>query len=427
LRRNQDSARGCPFFFFFDSGDFPRRRGFARLSRADQIGSGRLARTTVEFDTVDSEAGEAVAARRVAKRAGPRRAFGLARAMTTAGRFEDEFGSPPLVGIWYELTFSPDASGARIPCWFAELTATGYTSLSRGYITAAVRLISEDDPEPPPRSLGAAAAPRRQLPSELAAACNVSNLGGGQAAERLNNLPAGSAIRVRDVGQANFVTLELGGKPLLHFDVGTPTAFNKRSAPLTLPSVPERARTPVVLTHWDWDHLHGALQIPSLRRGPWIVPDQPLGPGAARLAHQLARKGLLNVWHGGAQGFGFGTVAPCSGPGGRNDNGLALIVSLLNGRRIAVVGDAAYSALSAPFHNGAFDGLVATHHGARLRSGDIPLAPSVGSPAYVVSYGVGNVYGHPHPEALRAYKVGEWGEPRFTAGRGRTRRGDRYA
>jgi hypothetical protein len=54
-------------------------------------------------------------------------------------------------------------------------------------------------------------------------------------------------------------------------------------------------RAPVVLSHWDWDHLHFALRPEGryLKDSKWIVPIQKLGPGAARFANEHSKSGRL--------------------------------------------------------------------------------------------------------------------------------------
>lgn len=122
---------------------------------------------------------------------------------------------------------------------------------------------------------------------------------------------------VRDVGQASFSSLvDRHGKPLIHFDVGFPISFNQHTFPKSFPVDPTE-KPLVILSHWDWDHLHAAFALPHLRERKWIAPRQRIGPGAARLAMILAAKGNLLVWQtGSAAAFPGGTLMDCTSPGG---------------------------------------------------------------------------------------------------------------
>ena len=103
----------------------------------------------------------------------------------------------------------------------------------------------------------------------------------------LRKLPTPASVLVRDVGQASFVTLvDNQGREFVHFDVGAPTSFNKHTFPKPFAHT-ICADAIVILSHWDWDHLHGAHLWPDLLKCNWIVPNQIVGPGAARLALQL--------------------------------------------------------------------------------------------------------------------------------------------
>jgi competence protein ComEC len=357
----------------------------------------------------------------------PTAAFGLLQVQCTLGDFEDAIGSPAAVGRWYKLSIGPQPEQAQLPARFAALTPTGFTQLSSGYTLSGSLRTVPGDGDRRPRSLGAAAVPSKPLPHWIVAACSVTASAKifSHATPILHRVGTASAVRVRDVGQASFASLENDrGHAVLHFDAGMPTAFNGETAPTHL-SVHDDRRTPVVLSHWDWDHLHAALQIPALQRRHWIVPDQMIGPGAASLAIGLARRGRLHVWPGGHQSFAFGEIGECGGAS-RNDSGLALLASLSDNRAILLTGDADYGSLSTRFRR-PVDGLVGTHHGARWKSGAAPPRPLAGRASYLLSYGPNNQYGHPHPDSLRQHWRAGWLSPRTTAGRRGQPRGDQFA
>jgi hypothetical protein len=357
--------------------------------------------------------------------------FGLLRVATTENRFWSALGAPPVVGRWYELAVAPEGKGPGLMSWFAGLEPDGYTSLSRGFTLGGEPLTALDDGDVPPlpRSVGAAAAPARQLPTAIVAACSPLSSRDAKrlvAADVLGSVPPASRVRVRDVGQASFVTLEDDRfRSLLHFDVGTPVSFNGHTFPKGRLRFRSQNPVPVLLSHWDWDHLHAGLQQRQLRRGSWVVPNQRMGPGAARLATELVRGGMLSIWRGGVQSFAWGRVGQCTGADGLNDTGLAGLVSLANGDHVLLAGDAAYSSIPAAL-SASVDALVSTHHGGRLHLGDAPPRPARHYGRWIISCGRGNTYRHPHPEALIDHAAAGWGSPEYTRKFGCILRGDRY-
>jgi beta-lactamase superfamily II metal-dependent hydrolase len=186
-------------------------------------------------------------------------------------------------------------------------------------------------------------------------------------------------------------------------------------------------RAPVVLSHWDWDHLHFALR-PEGRylNSKWIVPIQKLGPGAARFANELSKSRKLFGWKANGLTVNVGSIVPCAAPSSNtNSSGLAMRVSLQSGNAFLLVGDADYdfvaSALKLPV-----DGLAATHHGARFLSAwtSVPR-PKQAFARCILSFGKGNSYGHPHPEAIKKHNSAGWRQVISTAGFKGVTRADR--
>lgn len=273
-------------------------------------------------------------------------------------------------------------------------------------------------------------APRLMLPGPLVAACAALPTAAtrGDISLVLKGVPQAESIRVRDVGQANFISLcDDRGRAILHFDVGFPISFNCHTFPSKF-GIDTDEKPPIILSHWDWDHLHGALCLPHLLDCRWIVPEQRLGPGAARLARMLAQRGNLLVRPANAGiRFPFGELVKSRGRASDlNDSGLTVLATLTNGRSALLTGDADYAHL---MHTNAtkVDHLVATHHGARFNGGaaSVPM-PANGHGELVISYGYRNVYGHPHPEGLSKHAKSGWTTYVTTAGRrGVASRGDR--
>jgi beta-lactamase superfamily II metal-dependent hydrolase len=226
----------------------------------------------------------------------------------------------------------------------------------------------------------------------------------------LSSIAVPKKVIVRDVGQASFCCLkDEEDRIVLYYDVGWPLSFNKKTEPQRVAI--DFTRAPVVLSHWDWDHLHFALrpQGSYLRDSKWIVPIQKLGPGAARFAKELSKSGKLLGWKANGLTFNFGSIAPCTAPSSNsNSSGLAMRVSLQSGKTVLLVGDADYdfvaNALKLPV-----DGLAATHHGARFLSAwtSVPK-PKRAFAKCILSYGKGNCYGHPHKEAEKKHVSAGW-------------------
>ena len=299
--------------------------------------------------------------------------------------------------------------------------------------TYARRLNSPDGdfgPRPRYRSLGAAVAQRTILPSTLAAVCATLPRPSASSAISavLRAVPRATSVLVRDVGQANFSSLcDQNGRAILHYDVGFPIAFNKHTFPHAFP-IDATEKPPIVLSHWDWDHLHGAFHLPHLLDCIWIVPDQLIGPGATRLARILAARGKLLVRpHKARKRFIFGEIDSNIGVVNNiNNTGLSILVKLTNGRTVLLTGDADYAYLG-HFSTPIVDHLIATHHGAYFD----PILNSVPTPTsalskLVISCGTGNVYRHPHPEALVTHNNAGWTTQIRTSGqKGFAQRGDK--
>jgi hypothetical protein len=406
---------------------------YARVSRVDALSTSPRRRASFEFDCIDADYVDGVGDQLLEGfRGDETKPFALLRVVTTPARFRAFAGALPEPGNWFYLQIEPKGIGS--PTWHAQLTADGYSTLARGITKYARRLDAPDDtpryPRRQPHSLGADVASRVALPSSLVAACAAFPKRALRKAifQILKTMPPATSVMVRDVGQANFISFcDRHGRSLLHYDVGFPIAFNGHTAPPSF-DIDISERPPIILSHWDWDHLHAAFRLPHLLDCQWIVPNQRLGPGAARLARKLAAKGNLLVWPANTRRqFRFGEVSQSQGPpGDLNDTGLTALVALVSGRRSLLTGDADYTYLRHA-HARHVHHLVATHHGARFQTSVALIpAPRNANSKLLISYGTRNVYRHPHPEALRKYLRAGWTSRITTAGRrGIARRGDR--
>jgi competence protein ComEC len=225
----------------------------------------------------------------------------------------------------------------------------------------------------------------------------------GQVVALLAQISKIEHLIVHDVGQANFVTLGKRKNTVAHFDVGWPISFNGRTAP-SVNSISANL-APIILSHWDFDHLLGFYRFPFTRDNIWLAPVQALGPGQARVAYQLADKKRLLGWSGGTLTVGQTTLFDCNGPQDSNDSGLSLMVMLSSGKRVLLVGDASYSSVPVSGSD-KFDFLVVTHHGA-IFSGVVPR-PARHRASGIISVGGGNVYKHPRDDAVLRHTTGGW-------------------
>ena len=393
------------------------------------LSTSAAARGSFEFDCIDADYADGVeGAIESAFNEGTTKPFAVVRIVTTHRRFENVAGGVGAPGNWFELEIGPEPSVISLPTWHAQLQPNGFPAHSRGITRNMTYLGPGGDEGHRPRSVGAAVAKQAAVPSAIIAACALppSPNAAKKIARVLSSVNGVSSLLVRDVGQASFSSLgNKHGKAILHYDVGFPISFNGHTAPEIF-DLDTSEKPPIILSHWDWDHLHAAFLYPHLMDCTWIVPDQGLGPGAARLARILAAKGLLLVQRAGTMaGFPNGEIAHANGPQtSANDAGLTARATLASGCSALLTGDVDYTFLT---HGsiGPVNHLVATHHGARFASGATAIpAPVAESGTLLLSYGSRNRYRHPHPDALKLHTDAGWINQLSTARKGMRKRGD---
>lgn len=389
-------------------GEFPRRRMFARLSRIDQLGDGPRARISYEFDAVDADLSiaaisDAIQTPEITK------PFALLRIVTTPNRFRAVTGTElPRTGQWYRFQLAPREEASGPILFHAQLGEGGYNVLSRGVLAEGDMLFSDEEPASPPQPLGASTTSTYGEAIKVAEACDfpLNGIATAKAIRAiLSRFQMASYIVVRDVGQASFCTAyDQKKSAIFHYDAGWPLVFNGRTAPKWF-SLPH-GKHPIILSHWDFDHLLSFYKFPQIRNSKWIVPIQKLGPGAKRIANILAAKGNLLGWNGKALKGPHIELYRCTG-GPTDANGSGIAVKLdLKGKKVALlVGDANYSQVPIPTSI-KFDGLAVTHHGA-LFEGRVPLPIRRGTKC-AVSVGRGNVYQHPKSAALKKHERRGW-------------------
>lgn len=392
-----------------------------RVFRVDQVGEGKHARWSYEFDCVNGslDLGRIHSALKEVDDLEP---FSVVRILTTPARFQQLGGSFPKVGDWFFLQLS---NYFDLPiAYFAPLQGSGYGAMQMTRLGYANRLFSEFDGEPPRSPLGAEASSEAKLARDLADACQFPRAAvksNDDIAEIFKQVGRPDHAIVEDVGQGSYTTFRDANRIVLFScDAGWPIVFNASTYPRTFfrPTVSH----PIILSHWDFDHLLGYYRFPVLKGSIWVAPVQNLGPGAKKIAVQLSRCGRLFGVVSGTIKMPWGEIIRCTGPSrSPNNSGLAVMVDMATSKRVLFAGDASYENI--PVSGQQPDRLVVTHHGARFE-GEVVSPNGIGYA--VVSVGRGNVYRHPKKESLDAHARAHWAVDRtsssqFSLTRGRRR------
>lgn len=406
--------------------DWPTKL-IARLCRVESIINDGLVnpnanRVSFEFDTVDAEIPRDDAIAMIDGAADPSGLF-LLKVLTTSSEFSRLSQIPQAAdGQWFAISLLPRGKISGPLAWATSLGPDGYEQTIPMVVKNIRFLFSDGDR--PLRPVGADVDADAVLAQAIALACEFPIGAIGKVAEAksvLASLPAPTTITVHDVGQASLATAkDRQGKPLFHLDAGWPISYNIKtaSAKPTLGT----AGLPVILSHWDWDHLHGFYAIPGLSSGVWIAPIQRLGPGAAKVAKWLAGKGRLHgVASGNIKGLSV-VLGRAKGPkGDLNRTGLCARITLASGKTLLFVGDADYD-LVRPAPVAPPDFLIAAHHGARFKGAVV--SPATVGASCVVSVGKGNGYGHPSPSHIAKHTKSGW-TVSYTCKHGAVSRGSR--
>jgi len=234
-------------------------------------------------------------------------------------------------------------------------------------------------------------------------------------------------IRALKVGQGNAVAIDTDDLDVAFYcDVGSGCFWNAKTAPSAakLGNAFEFEDEPVILlTHWDGDHWYagGVTLLDDAKKCRWLAPRQEVSPMHQKLAATLKSK--LRLWPKSRKnslqivtGNGFVQIDKCTGDE-RNYSGLAVLIVRLDlddGHQMVVLpGDAGYQhipaldASSSEMIDAKVIGLMATHHGSKTHLENVPRPHSLGG-TIVYSYGTGNGYGHPAPEAVAEYESQGW-------------------
>jgi beta-lactamase superfamily II metal-dependent hydrolase len=380
-------------------------------------------RVSFEFDAIDARLSTDDALDTISGE-GDRSRLVLVKILTTADHFWSLTGVDEVSNDqWFSIALLPRETRSGPFAWASSLGEQGYEELIPLVLDEIDYLFSDD--EGPLSPVGAAVSGDWAQARAIADICKFPQGATGRDAEArqlLRNIDRAFKVVVRDVGQASFCSaIDRNGNELFHLDAGWPISYNSKTA--AAKPVLRIRDAPVLLSHWDWDHLHGYHAISGLAGSTWITPIQPLGPGARRVAENLAKDGrLLGIRLRRLSGRSL-RIGRCKGvEGDLNHTGLCFEVTLQSGWTLLYVGDADYDVIGLRL-NSFPRFIVATHHGAKF--GGTVISPPSPHAQCVVSVGKGNGYGHPSSEAIRSHKAAGWSVT-YTCERNGIPRGDRY-
>lgn len=211
-----------------------------------------------------------------------------------------------------------------------------------------------------------------------------------------------------NVGQGNCNALcTADSMPILYFDFGGGITQNARTYDRTIRYC-FTAKPPIILSHWDFDHWASALNAANGIEAfsmKWIVPRQKFGPTHLKHALSLHSNGNLLIFPRKTNQIDIGLGLILKGQGNsRNDSGLNFVVRTQWNNDVFTTllpGDCDYNNI---FNISIFqfDGLVASHHGGHVSTYNIQPRNNIAN-RIVYSYGNGNTYNHPSPNAVANY------------------------
>lgn len=223
------------------------------------------------------------------------------------------------------------------------------------------------------------------------------------------------SVGVYNVGQGNANALCDGGNvPLVYFDLGGGCAWNAATY-VSRKAFCWTYDPMVILSHWDFDHYFSGTFLGAAWARTWLVPSTPtVGPTPrAMLAKIVLAGGKVNVWSHGPWSTTCGRVTlerPAPGSTSKNHSGIVMRVDLPGTTSarpwpVLLSGDMGYDYLPTSLTHD-LGALVAAHHGASRYLGTPP--PASQGPTVAYSFGSGNTYGHPKPEALDRHTASGW-------------------
>ncbi|MDN5069026.1 hypothetical protein [Aliarcobacter butzleri] len=233
-------------------------------------------------------------------------------------------------------------------------------------------------------------------------------------------------VVVYNVGQGNCNSLtDSSGIPNLYYDFGGGVFQNTKTYPgeLLNPNKIKFCYTtnpPVVLSHWDWDHMSSIMKIDNqeIKESNWIVPKQEIGITHLKIAVELYNNHKLIVWPDNLSLVNTNNIElqklTVIDKKDKNNNGLVLTVDLSHicSGCILLPADANYELIN---QKESYTGLVATHHGASSHN-CLNKIPNSMSEAMKIAYSFGykNSYNHPKMESISKHCLSGWSNVYFT-------------
>lgn len=214
-------------------------------------------------------------------------------------------------------------------------------------------------------------------------------------------------VFVLDVGQGSGNALISGGHVLAYADLGAGVLKNTVTWPSAFSGLCVQHAPIVILSHWHYDHFHGANKFRNGNIQPahgltWIAPFQALGPGAqSAMAKNIIASGRLMIWNGhGTLSHGSLMLERCTGPAkGMNRDGIAVWIDGPNGEDpILLPADAGYDDVPRLVGGQTVTAFSVSHHGGRTTGN--PPSPPAGYRRVAFSFGHGNTHNHPNAASV---------------------------
>lgn len=224
-----------------------------------------------------------------------------------------------------------------------------------------------------------------------------------------------------NIGQGNCCAVcNQRGIPIVYFDFGGGVGRDAHTYPQQIIFC-FNASPPIVLSHWHLDHLISGLHHPEALNCYWVAPRQSCCPTAVNFANMLYQRKRLLLWPQNLNEINIrtGTIIKLPPNHSIHKSGLIMLalpksIYQLNNKdlheKVLLPGDTTYSHIAR--HSGHLSsinnltGMVTTHHGAYNPRDVVPKTFTEHIIAY--SFGSGNSYGHPHPQAFSKHISAGW-------------------
>jgi hypothetical protein len=234
-------------------------------------------------------------------------------------------------------------------------------------------------------------------------------------------------VMIADVGAANWNIISLSKEDLcdicthyecsyVHFDFGYPLNFHRNSLCQEAQNLPlpsgrflDHLKGPVILSHWDLDHMLLIEKISWASDVKWLAPKMTAGPKHLNLISPILKNNNLRLYESKKSRHKIGPLEFIRGEGkDKNDSGINLIVHGGNKEKTLLVSDCHYKYIS-QIKGEKFDFITVSHHGSKksITKNTIPSPKSRHSIAGV-SGSLPNEYSHPSLQSISAHENAGW-------------------